>query len=203
MKKKLPLKEFLINPENGSWVSAIALTATPAIQSKLITFSADPKKVNYQKFTTNEEMKELIGIAMKANEPIYRNSEEFGEYECFFSPATIREIAQIFFKKGLANSINIEHTSMSAGAYVFQSFIVDSSKGIGSPNGLDAKDGDWVIGVKCEDDVVFEALKQVGAGFSVEGIFEMIEESFKQEQEELEQVILAYLQALSGFSKTS
>lgn len=199
MKKKLPIKEFKIDPKNGSWVSAIAITANPAIQSNFITFSADP----VHRFSANDERKELLGIAIKADELIYRKSAEFGEYECFFSSDTIRDIAQVFFKKGLANNINIEHTDLSAQAYVFQSFIVDSSKGIGSPTGLNAKDGDWIIGVKCENDEVFQALKSTDAGFSIEGIFDMIEASFKEDQDELNQAITAYIQALSGFSTTS
>lgn len=196
MKKKLPVKEFKIDPENGSWVSAIAITSQPAIESNFITFSAQPE----HRFSANDERKELLGIAIKANQHIYRNSKEHGEYECFFSADTVRDIAQVFFKKGFANNINIEHSELSAQAYVFQSFIVDSSKGISSPTGLNAKDGDWIIGVKCDNDEVFEALKTVDAGFSIEGIFEMFETSFKQNEEELKTVISAYIQALSGFS---
>jgi hypothetical protein len=181
MKKKLPVREFKINPENDSWVSAIAITTTPAIESSFITFNSDVAK---QRFSANNERKELLGIAMIADRRIYRNSPEHGEYECFFSAETIREISQVFAQKGFNNNINIEHTDVSADSYVFQSFIVDSKLGINSPTGLGAKDGDWIVGIKCKSDEVYETLKDLDCGFSVEGIFEMLEESFASELDE-------------------
>lgn len=193
--KKLPVKEFKIDEKTGSWVSGIAITTAPAIQSNFITFSNQEK----QKFTEIPERKELLGIAMKADELIYRNSKEFGEYNCFFSADTIRQISQIFFKKGFANNLNIEHTNLSAGSTTFQSFIVDSSMNI-NPKGLGAKDGDWIIGVKCWDDEVFEILKSTGAGFSVEGIFDMIEADFVAEEEN---IVKAYYNALNTLFRTA
>ena len=177
MKKKLPTRKFTISEKDGAWVTAIAITETPAIESDFITFSATDK-VN---FTANSERKELLGIAMKANQLIYRNSEEFGEYECYFDAETIREIAQLYFKKGYANNLNLEHSDVAAEAFVFQSFIIDTAKGISSPKGLNAKDGDWVIGVKCTNDEIFNLFKSTKAGFSVEGVFQMLEAEFSEQ----------------------
>lgn len=195
MNKKLPIKKFTISPKDGSYVTAIAITSTPAIESDFITFS----KSNQITFSANTEKKELLGIAMKANEYIYRKSPEGEEYYCYFDAETIREISQIFFKKGLANNLNIEHTELDAEAYVFQSLIVDSSKGINSPTGLNAKDGDWIIGVKCENDEMFNILKNTSAGFSVEGIFQILESEFSSHNDEVSQVLNAYYNALKKF----
>lgn len=193
MDKNLPIKKFIIDEKNGSWVSAIAITENPAIESNFITFS------NQIRFSANTEKKELLGIAMKANEYIYRKSPEGEEYYCYFDAPTIREIAQIFFKKGLANNLNIEHTDLDAQAYVFQSFIIDSAKGINSPDGLNAKDGDWIIGVKCDNDEIFNILKKTNAGFSVEGIFQILEAEFSSRNDEANQILTAYYNALKKF----
>ena len=196
-RKKLPVKRFTISEKDGAWVNAIAITQTPAIHSDFITFNTN----STVKFAENIERKELLGIAMKANELIYRNSPEFGEYECFFDSDTIREIAQLYFKKGFANNINIEHTKLDAQAFVFQSFIIDQSKGINSPKGLDAKDGDWVVGIKCTNDEIFNVLKSTNAGFSVEGVFQMLEDEFsdqfKEEFDEQNQILNAFYDALT------
>lgn len=192
MKKKLPVRKFTISEKNGSWVTAIAITTTPAIESDFITFSQDTK-IN---FSANEDKKELLGIAMKADEYIYRKSEDGEEYYCYFDAPTIREISQIFFKKGLANNLNIEHTNTDAEAYVFQSFIIDSTKGINSPKGLNAKDGDWIIGVKCESEDIFNVLKSTSAGFSVEGIFQMLDEEFNSQTQEAEVILNEFYRAL-------
>lgn len=194
MKKKLPIRKFTISEKNGSWVTAIAITETPAIESDFITFS----NTSAIKFSENKERKELLGIAMKANQHIYRVSPEGEEYYCYFDAPTIREISQIFFKKGLANNLNIEHTDLDAQAYVFQSFIIDSAKGITSPAGLNANDGDWIIGVKCESEEIFNILKSNSAGFSVEGIFQMLDEEFTAQTSEVEQVLKDFYKALKS-----
>lgn len=172
LKKDLPLIELKINPDDGSFVQAVALVERPAIEIDFIAFSKQDK----QQFTANDEMKELLGVAMTPDTYIYRNSPDFGEYACTFSKDTIREIAQVYAQKGLFNNTNIEHTIIPADSYVFQSYIVDSDKGINSPKGITAPNGSWIIGVKVLNDVVWQSIKSGSIkGFSVEGIFNMID----------------------------
>ena len=172
MIKKLPLIELKVDPENNSFVSAIALCENPAIESNFIAFNA----LEATKYTFSDEKMELLGYAMLPNTPIYRKDAQLGEYAVTFSAETIREIAQIFAKKGLNNSLNVEHTSENAGSYVFQSYIVDTEKGISAPKGLESINGAWVIGVKVESKTMWDAVKSGKAqGFSVEGIFDLIQ----------------------------
>lgn len=170
MIKKLPLIELTINPEDDSFVSAISLVNQPAVESSFIAFSAsNPNQFQF----SNDEKKELLGIAMKCNVPIYRNDPQMGEYAVAFSADTIRQIAQTFFQKNLAKSMNIEHSKTDAESVVFQSYIVDSAKGMLAPKGIDdAGDGDWIVGIKVFSDSVWSDIKSgKQTGFSVEGIF--------------------------------
>lgn len=170
--KKLPLIELTINPEANSFVSAVALVQNPAIEVSFIAFSN--KKQEY--FSANNELKELLGAAMIPDVPIYRNSPQTGEYVAKFSKETIRQIAQVFAQKGLFNNTNIEHTLIPAESFVFQSYITDEAKGIVAPKGIDVPDGSWIIGVKVLNDSVWENVKAGHIkGFSVEGIFKMID----------------------------
>lgn len=170
--KKLPLIELTINPEDNSFVSAVALVESPAIESDFIAFSKTAK----QYFSANDEMKELLGAAMIPDMPIYRNSEQTGEYVATFSKATIRQIAQVFAQKGFFNNTNIEHTLIPAESYIFQSYITDEAKGINAPKGIDVPDGSWIVGVKVLNDSVWQNIKSGHIkGFSVEGIFRMID----------------------------
>lgn len=173
MTKKLPLVELTVNPDEDSFVSAIALVENPAVESDFIAFSEN--KISIQ-FDANDEKQELLGIALIPNKPIYRNSPQTGEYACVFSTDTVRQIAQIYAQKGLFNNTNIEHTSIPAGSYVYQSYITDESKGISAPKGIDAPDGSWIVGVKVVDPQTWNDVK-TGAvkGFSVEGIFQLID----------------------------
>ena len=191
--KKLPLIQLTINPDDGSFVQAISLVEDPAIQSDFIAFS-NQSKID---FTANDERMELLGIAMKANHPIYRNSPETGEYACIFSPDTIRQIAQVYAQKGFFNNMNIEHSDTPAGSYVFQSYIVDSTKNMNAPKGIDAGDGDWMVGVKVNDPKVWANIRSGKTkGFSVEGIFNLIDtqQTINMHNQE------AYLKALEDFN---
>jgi hypothetical protein len=170
LNKKLPLVELTIDPTEDSFVSAIALVENPAVESDFIAFSKSLQ------FATNDEKQELLGIALIPNKPIYRNSPEMGEYACTFSTDTVRQIAQIYAQKGLFNNTNIEHTSIPAGSFVFQSYITDASKGISAPKGIDAPDGSWIVGVKVIDPATWNDVKSGAVkGFSVEGIFKLID----------------------------
>jgi|SRR6478735_6354495 len=171
--KKLPLIELTINPEDNSFVSAIALCESPAIESDFIAFSKTQKLEN---FSTNNELKELLGAAMIPDLPIYRNSEQSGEYYATFSKYTIRQIAQVFAQKGFFNNTNIEHTIIPANSYIYQSYITDEAKGIQAPKGITVPDGSWIVGVKVLSDKVWQDIKEgIIKGFSAEGIFNMID----------------------------
>ncbi|WP_316736278.1 XkdF-like putative serine protease domain-containing protein [Pedobacter aquatilis] len=174
MIKKLPLIELKINPEDESFVSAISLVEAPAVESQFIAFSQDK---DVHQFNLNDEKRELIGIAMKANVPIYRKDAKFGEYAVVFSADTIRQIAQTFFQKNFSKSLNIEHSSIDAESFVFQSYIVDFDKGMLAPKGIDdAGNGDWIVGVKVLSNSVWSDIKSgKQKGFSVEGIFSSLD----------------------------
>ena len=171
--KKLPLIKLTINPEDGSFVSAISLVQNPAVESSFIAFSKQGKIT----FATNDERMELLGVAMKADTPIYRNSPETGEYACIFDADTVRKIAQDFAKQGFFQNLNIEHSDKSAKSFIYQSFIVDSSRNIFPPKGIEANDNDWIIGVKVIDPQIWSEIKsgEPSQGFSIEGVFKMID----------------------------
>lgn len=169
---KLPLYELKINETDDAIVSEIAFVESPAIESDFLAFNSDKKK---EYFISNDEKMELLGAAMIPDLKIYRKDENGNEYEVFFSKETIHEIVQIFFKKGLQHQLNIGHTEQNAKSFIYQSYIVDSSKGLNSPKDLDLPDGSWVIGVKVQDSKVWEDIKAgKQKGFSVEGLFDFV-----------------------------
>lgn len=176
-KKILPLLELKINPNKGTLVSAIALVGSPAIESNFLAFSKEePREI---KFSINEERMELLGAAMIPDFAMYRNTKDVGEYMSVFSAETIREIAQTFAQKGFLNNMNLDHDqNKKANSFVFQSYIVDESKGINAPIGVDAPNGSWIIGVKVNDAAVWSDIKSGKTnGFSVEGFFDLFETS--------------------------
>lgn len=191
MKKKLPVYKLTINPSEDAEVSAIALVEEPAIESNFIAFEKD---FTYEQFAANEDRMELLGAALIPDQLIYRRDKQTGEeYNVYFDSDTIREIAQNYMKSGYQSNTNIGHTSIPAKSYIFQSFIVDKSRGINAPKGIDVPDQSWIVGVKVEDKGVWNDVKAGKVkGFSVEGVFQFIESKFSKEvddDKELEQLL--------------
>lgn len=152
-------------------VSAVALVDKPAVEKNFLVF-----KEQKQAFATIDEDRRIIsGLAMAADQLIYRKDEEYGEYNVVFRPATIYNIAQKFFALGYNNSFNIMHSPemKCEGVTIFESFITDPERGIMPITGFeDSKPGSWFISAHITNDEVWRAVKEgLVKGFSVEGMF--------------------------------
>lgn len=132
---------------------------------------------------TNEEQRVVSGPLMLANTPIYRNDER-GEYYVVFEPETIKQIVQKFFAQGFQGNVNLAHdpNQQVEDVFMFESWIVDSSRGIKPMEGFnDVPDGSWFGSFKVDNDDVWEKVKQGEfKGFSVEGFFK-----YKRKEDDL------------------
>lgn len=170
-KKKLPIYKMFINDNDETTVNYVALVDSPAIErnwfafSKQMTFKADPIR------------KIITGALMIADLPIYRFSPSMGEFYVVFDKKEIEKIAQKFFKQGNTSNVNLMHDEQKIvdGVYMFESFIVDSSRGIKVPDGFTGiTEGSWIASYKVENDEVWKQITDGKfQGFSVEGIFDM------------------------------
>lgn len=199
MKKNLPVYELVINPDEDSFVDAVALVEQPAIESNFLAFSKEQLNLT---FTTDDEEMTVLGAAMIPDQLIYRIDPNRKEYNVFFSKDTIKQIAQTFFKKGFQKNMNLDHTKTPAKSYIFQSYIVDESKGMAAPKNLNIPDGSWVVAAKVEDPTVWKEIKAgKQKGFSVEGVFEMIENKSEQNIDEEMMKALKLLNSLINKKK--
>ena len=125
----------------------------------------------------NEEQRIISGPLMIANQRIYRNDPEMGEYEVFFSPETIRKIAIKIAKKGFHNNINLMHREDMTipDVTLFEVFQSDKERGIRPMKGFeDLADGSLFGSMYVENDVAWQMVKDnLIKGFSVEGQFGM------------------------------
>lgn len=146
----------------------ISLVTEPAIEEDFMLFSDVELKFK----TLNEDKKIITGPAMRADIKIPRKDEKGELYWGFFSKETVRQAAELFFRKNSnANRTNIEHEFEIEGVFVFESWIVedpemDKSKLLG----FSAKEGDWFVSMKVENDTVWNNYLKTGLirGFSVE-----------------------------------
>jgi hypothetical protein len=136
------------------------------------------KQVERMAFKIQDEEKRIIsGPLMIANQRIYRNDPEMGEYEVFFSPETIRKIAIKIAKKGFHNNINLMHREDMTipDVTLFEVFQSDKERGIRPMKGFeDLADGTLFGSMYVENDVAWQMVKDgMIKGFSVEGQFGM------------------------------
>ncbi|WP_406539160.1 XkdF-like putative serine protease domain-containing protein [Fibrobacter sp.] len=177
---KLPVYEArIVDWDEG--IANISLVDLPAVESNFLAFG---KNKAPQKFAVeNEEQRMILGVLMRADFPIYRYSEEMGEYYLRFSKESVRLMAEKLFKDGNQNSVNIMHLENSnvEGVNMVQAFIKDEANGI-SPAGFeDIEDGSLFAQFKVENDDIWQEIKDgTFKGFSIEGLFETVKVEFNK-----------------------
>jgi hypothetical protein len=169
---KLPIYQLEISDDLNDDVEVdfVALVDRPAIERDFLMFKE--AKANF--IIQSEDRRIVSGALMLADTPIYRNDQN-GEYYVTFTAPTIEKIAQKFFKKGYQSNVNLMHDEALAveGVTMYESFIVDSSRGVMAMKGFeDAPEGSWFGSFKVENESVWNKIKSGEfKGFSVEGIF--------------------------------
>ena len=173
-----PLLRLTINGEEDG-VNIISLVEFPAVERNFIQLSKEVK------LSLNEEKRELLGVALIPDMPIYRRDEQ-GEYYITFNAESIRKIAIDFYKKLNVNMADVEHShDMENGITYFQSLIIDKGQGICPTAFKDLPDGTWIVGCKIDNDTVWNAVKSGEVkGFSIDGYFHAEPEKQEEKPEE-------------------
>ena len=173
-----PLLRLTINGEEDG-VNIISLVEFPAVERNFIQLSKEVK------LSLNEEKRELLGVALIPDMPIYRRDEQ-GEYYVTFSAEAIRKAAIDFYKKLNVNMADVEHShDMENGITYFQSLIIDKGQGICPTAFKDLPDGTWIVGCKIDNDEVWNAVKSGEVkGFSIDGYFHAEPEKQEEKPEE-------------------
>jgi hypothetical protein len=133
-------------------------------------------KMQQQFKIVNEDQHIISGALMLADKLIYRNNEKFGEHYVKFSADTIKQIAIKFAQKGYQSNVNLMHDPEQrvTGVTMFESFIVDSKRGIKPMEGFeDAAEGSWFGSFYVDNPEIWDKIKSGEfRGFSVEGMFD-------------------------------
>lgn len=167
----IPLFSALITDwETGMY--AISLVDRPAVESDFLKFADDKKMPLY--CVADEDRKIVRGVIMRADFPIYRRSEEMGEYYIVFSAETIRTMAEKYLADYNQNNVTLHHIagSFAEGIHLVQYFLKDTAQGI-SPVGFEnIEDGSLFAEFQIHDEMLWEQIKAgTFKGFSLEGVF--------------------------------
>lgn len=189
MEKKLPVYKLTIKDEDETMgVTYVALVDEPAIQTNWMAFKEQ------MRFKADLDRRIITGALMLADLPIYRRSEKMGEFYVVFDKFQIEKIAQRFMKHGFTDNVNKMHDPNQTvdGVYMFESFIVDSQRGILPPTGFEgATEGSWFGSYKVDNEEVWSEFIKTGEfkGFSVEGVFDMEKQGEEKESTLIKEVI--------------
>lgn len=178
MISNLPIYELMLDQDNDG-VYCISLVDKPAIEQDFLVFDAQEEL----QFTKVDEEKHIVyGPAMIPDMLIYRKDQRGREYYVKFSKETIAQIAQKFHKDNCIYNISVGHEIDVDDCYVFTSYLIDRENGLDPVQFRNIADGSWIVGVKVDNDNVWNAIKNTDLlrGFSVE----IIATPFKMEKTE-------------------
>lgn len=169
----LPLYRLVINDEDHTGVTAVALVDEPAIQINWQAFNANKP---YKFETVSAEKRIIAGPLMVADMQIYRRDDKRGEYFVYFDRSTITQIRDKFHRNQYQQNVNPMHESMLLlpDIYMVSDFEIDRARGINPPIGFETlSDGSWFGEFKVRNDEVWNDWIKTGQfkGFSVEGFF--------------------------------
>ena len=179
---KKRIKRYKVSPDD-SLCLAVSVVDKPAVESDFQFFSE--QKV--EKFVgVDGERRMIYGCALRPSFPIYRNNGD-EEYYLEFDKDAIDKISKNYFKMGFQANWTEAHKDEVEGLTVTESWIKedmyqDKSVALGLDPSLPV--GSWFIGCHCENDAVWEKVKQgTYHGFSIEAIVGV--EEFEKQVEEL------------------
>ena len=182
------LYDISIDPTDfETGLNAISLVENPAVEVDFLAFAKDESAVLQ---FADEERHIITGIALLADTPIYRIAPDGTEYYVRFTKDCIRQLVEKYFKFGLTNSVNIEHkdNQFVDGVTMLESYIIDKERGICPSEFASAPDGSWVVSYKVSNLDVWNKIKSGEVkGFSVQGLFRIIETKLEMNSNKTEE----------------
>lgn len=168
-------------------VFCMSTVENPATKTQLVMFDDELKAMEFQ----DDEKQVIYSVAMRPNMLIPRKNINGEPAMVFYSEETVQDLQQNFFKNSNHIGGTINHDkNIRKDMYFFESWIVtDPEKDKATSLGLEVKKGDWVLGQKIDDPVVWQKIKNKEVlGFSIEAYLEPVltNENIEMTKEEID-----------------
>ena len=145
----------------------ISIVDDPAVESDFLKFAKEKQQPKL--FQTADEQI-ILGVAIRADFPIYRNDSD-GEYYVRFTRDAIKAIVKQYSKDGFFNQVSLQHNGKRVdGVVMVELYIKDTAKGI-NPQGFEGiEDGSLFVAYFVENTELWNDIKTSGElnGFSIE-----------------------------------
>ena len=172
----IPVFNAIISDEETGMFK-ISLVDEPAVMSNFLAFDKARKPVMYA--IANEDKRIVRGVVMRADVPIYRYDESFGEYYIIYKADTIRQMAEKYLLESRQNDVNLMHEDGSDvdGVQMVQYFIKDTDAGVNPTGFEEIADGSLFAEFHIVNDDVWNQVKDgTFKGYSLEGVFDLVPE---------------------------
>ena len=171
--KRIPVyKAELI--DDGTGMTCISLVDRPAVEKDFLALAEQAAPVQ---FAVADEDRQLVwGVVARADFPIYRNDETFGEYYVTYTAEVIRKMAEKYLAEGRQNEVDLQHDGkMVEGVQLVQFVIKDTARGVVPAGFDDVADGSLFAEFHVTDPDIWQAVKDgTYNGFSLEGLFNFV-----------------------------
>lgn len=203
MMKPLPVYKMVMDDslEDTTGVNALAITKTPAIERNFVKYSQQAgvsldvhhTHVSFKADEKNDR-RIVTGAAIVPNKLVYRNDDELGEYYTYVDAEGTFQMMRKYFRTSSHLNLNKEHEASRAvpGMELFECIYVDSSRGVSAPFNEQVPDGTIFLSFYVSDNKIWDEIcKGVFRGYSIEGLFNMVQEPVGQKHRALtiEQII--------------
>lgn len=183
----IPVYQAVISDEETGMLK-ISLVDDPAVMSNFQAFDAERRPLLYA--IADEEKRLVRGCVMRADFPIYRRDSYMGEYYVIYKADEIRKMAEKYLLENRQNNVNLMHRDGSdvSGVNMTQYFI----KGDGvSVDGFDECADGSLFGEfhVTNDDIWAEIKAGTYKGFSLEGVFDLVPETDRDEIQEIVDIL--------------
>lgn len=179
----LPLYKATVNNDDDTGFWVVSLVDEPAVEVDFLAF--DKKQVPLQFKVEDEEQRMVLGVVMRPNYPMYRETEEGEGYYLEFDAKTIHSMTEKFFQRVNPNNVDTDHSfDLVDGVTLTQAFFKDEEKGINPVGFEDMPDDTLFFQYHITSDEIWEGVKDgTWKGFSLAGTFniEPVEMSKKKE----------------------
>jgi len=149
------------------------------------------QKMSKQKFQIDDEKKIVVGPAMVPDMKIFRKDKNGEPYYVFFTTETIKMVAEKYMRKKYIDNNDTEHNGeVAEDVYVIESWIKEDDQDKSNKYGYEELPiGTWFVSMKVRNQEVWDRIKNKELnGFSVSGLFEEVEQFYK-EQEFLKELV--------------
>ena len=158
------------------------LTALSWAESKVNSFGKSDMSKQY--FAQDNEKHIVLGPAMIPDQKIFRKDKMGNPYYVFFSPETIKMIAEKYMRNKYIDNNDLMHNGKAVrDIHVVESWIKESEHDKSTKYGFgDLPIGTWFVSMKVNNPKVWEQVKEGKLnGFSVSGYFEEVAQFTKEE----------------------